>query len=144
MISEFFSKRLLPVTFLSRFDFVSISILILLSIYARLLSPNKSLSNKLSPNKSSLTHSSIELSNYSNINLQRINLCCQAKVNIGMFKSLLFHERGMNFREIDFFNSVFTYLAVLNIITFSDLFDIVIVKTLVVVSFTILYLSIGH
>ncbi len=61
-----------------------------------------------------------------------------------MFKSLLFHERGMNFREIDFFNSVFTYLAVLNIITFSDLFDIVIVKTLVVVSFTILYLSIGH
>ncbi len=59
-------------------------------------------------------------------------------------KSLSFCERRTNSGEIDFFYFAFTHLAILIAITFSDLFDAGIVKTLVVAGLTILYFSMRY
>ncbi len=61
-----------------------------------------------------------------------------------MSESLLFHERRTNSGEIDFFYSAFIRLAILVTTTFNDLFDVGIVETLVIASFTILHLSMGY
>ena len=61
-----------------------------------------------------------------------------------MPKSLSFHEKRLNFGELDYFCSTFTRFAVLITINFSDLFDISIVKTLVIAGLIILHLSIRY
>ncbi len=63
---------------------------------------------------------------------------------MGMFESLLFCERETNSREIDFFCSAFICLAVLAATTFNDLFDVGVVKTLVIADLTILYISMRY
>ena len=63
---------------------------------------------------------------------------------MGISKSLSFYEKRTNSEEINFSYSAFTCLIVLVVATFNNLFDAGIVKTLVVVGFTILYLSMRY
>ena len=61
-----------------------------------------------------------------------------------MFKSLSFYKRRKDFREIDFFYSVFTCLAILIVTTFNDFIDTNIIKIFIVTGLIILYLSIRY
>ena len=61
-----------------------------------------------------------------------------------MSESLSFYEEGSNSREIDFFCSAFICLAILIAATFNDLFDIGVIKTLVLVGLIILYLNMEY
>ena len=63
---------------------------------------------------------------------------------MGISESLSFCEERTNSKEIDFSYSTLTYLAVLVAVTFSNLFDASVVKTLVVTGLIILYLSMGY
>ncbi len=144
LILEFFSRKLSPVIFLPGFDFVSVSILILLLICTRLLLTNKSSFNKSSPNKLSPAFSFTKSSKYFYIDFWYANFCCCVEVNIGIFELLLFRERGTNSGENDFLCSALTYLVVLIATTFNNLFDVGIIETLVIASLTILYLNMGY
>ncbi len=144
LIPEFFSKRLSPVMSSSRFNFALISILISLLINARLSSPNKSSPYELSPNKLSSMSSFTESSELFNIDFWRANFYRQAEVNLDMSKLLSFCEEETNSGEINLFYSALTHLAVFVAVTFNNLFDISIVKILVIAGLTILYLSIRY
>lgn len=61
-----------------------------------------------------------------------------------MFELLLFCKRKINFGDIDFYYSVLTYVAILVATTFSNLFDISVIKILVIASFLILHFSIRY
>lgn len=61
-----------------------------------------------------------------------------------IFELVSFYERRTNFREIDFFCSALTHLAVLVTTTFSNLFDTGVIETLVIAGFIILHLSIEY
>ncbi len=63
---------------------------------------------------------------------------------MGMSESLLFGEGATNSGEMDFLYSAFARLAVLVAVTFNDLLDVGVVKTLVVAGLTILYLSMRY
>ncbi len=63
---------------------------------------------------------------------------------MGMSESLSFHERATNSGEMNFLCSALARLAVLVATTFNDLLDVGVVKTLVIVDLTILYLSMGY
>ena len=149
LISEFFSKRLLPVISLLKFNFALVFILILLLIYIGLSLPNKSLFNKLSlnklsPNKLLPIPSSTKSSKYFNIDFQYANFYCRAGINMGISKSLSFCERKTNSGEIDFFCSIFTRLVVFITATFNDLFDVDVIETLVVAGLIILHFNIEY
>lgn len=63
---------------------------------------------------------------------------------MGIFESLSFHKKETNLGEIDYFYSALIYLAIFIIATFTDLFDIDVIKTLVVLGLTILHLIMGY